>query len=221
MPPRARASLWARLAGGLAEPGLFPAAPGEWQQLEVPLERVARTGHAILADDRDQGKAWSIPLAPLAGYLRGAVDADGDGWHRRPDLTAEQAALWVEARAVLGLPPWLRRVGPRTPVARPPHIFANVKSKCFCDNGRHQCQKANHSCMRRIVDCSRAPHARGWRAVARAGRAVLRRVGGSAELESLADARPRLDRMLGQLTRSSPECLACGAPPAAPQRHHS
>ena len=59
----------------------------------------------------------------------------------------------------------------------PPLMFGFVKSKCFSDDGVRKCLKAGHSCVRRVLDMSSIPNARGWKTVARAIRGTVAEAG--------------------------------------------
>ena len=95
-------------------------------------------------------------------------------WARRDDLRPRNVSVWLWARAFWGLPAWLRR-GKWATVGNVkfPTVFPLVKGKCFSVTGTRKCQKAGHSCMRRVVDCAGAPGAKGNVVIGRAGRAFL------------------------------------------------
>ena len=164
-----------------------------------------------MGDDRDSNKAWLMSAPSMIGYLQGAIEADTQTWRRRDDLTPAMTCCWLEARSVLGLPFFLRRWrGPRA--LCPLTLFPLVKSKCFSDQGIHRCQKPLHSCWRRVIDCSSAPYASGWRTMSRAGRGALRAIGWGKELWSIGEARAKVDRMLSSLAPPAASCQRCQCP---------
>ena len=168
-------------------------------------------GMVLVGDDRDSNKAWLMSAPSMIGYLQGAIEADTQTWRRRDDLAPAMTCCWLEARSVLGLPSFLRRWrGPRA--LCPPTLFPLVKSKCFSDQGIHRCQKPLHSCWRRVIDCSSAPYASGWRTMSRAGRGALRAIGWGKELWSIGEARAKVDRMLSSLAPPAASCQRCQCP---------
>ena len=79
------------------------------------------------------------------------------------------------AKANLGLPLFLRSLaGPKRHGL--PVLFGFVKSKCFNDTGERTCKKANHSCIRRVLNASQCPHAFGWKVIGRAVRGTMQAI---------------------------------------------
>ena len=92
-----------------------------------------------------------------------------------------------------------------------PHAFPLIKSKCVAADGVHTCSKPGHSCFRRVIDASQPLAKRGWRALSRGARGVLRLAGISLEVWDLRSARTALDDMLDGLTEPpTSTCCRCG-----------
>ena len=136
--------------------------------------------------------------------------SDPGTWCPRSDLHPDQVTSYMWARSKLGLPDWLRRSN--ATACRPPSVFPLVKSKCYRDDGTRLCTKKAHSCWRRVIDCSGLPFARGWKAVARAARAVVKASKLTRELFNISHLRPELQACLLQLDAPPLcHCARCGA----------
>jgi len=188
LPQRAFVAGFSKLMALVRGPQIFPEVPRLWADFQVPLgEAAARSrdwrqgGMVLVGDDRDANKAWLLSAPSMIGYLRSSIEADFHTWRRRDDITPDMACCWLEACSILGLPSFLRRWRGTRRLA-PPTLFPLVKSKCFLDQGVHLCCKPLRSCWRRVIDCSSAPYAAGWRAVSRAGRGALRAISWGKEL---------------------------------------
>ena len=129
-----------------------------------------------LHDDRDPDVIWAGDSEELGAYLEASLQNDPI-WCHRPDISVAEARTWEVTKALLGIPKILRPLwqSPRwRDFAAVPHVFPNVKQKCFALDGRHFCSKVGHSCWRRIVDSSRSVGKHGWKVLARGVRGVLR-----------------------------------------------
>ena len=219
LPARAVSVGYAMLHSKLRDSAVFPECPSIWRRLQGPLEETAafgldwaQGGAAIIGDDRDVGKVWLLDPPAMMGYLEASLEQDGTNWRRRPDVSPSAAACWIEARGILGLPPWLRRWRSPQQTSRPPVLFPLVKSKCFSDRGFHICRKHLHSCWRRVIDCSSMPFSYGWKVMARAGRCALQSLGWGHELWNPTAAREAIDDMLAGLAPLASHCSRCGCP---------
>ena len=194
----------------VAEEFVPEAKPPLWDQMEQPMRGVMHQGWALIGDDRDAGKVWRVRPEEMFLHMTSAMLDDPATWCPWPDLHPDQVVSYMWARSKLGLPGWLRKSA--APTCRPPSVFPLVKSKCFLDDGTRRCTKVAHSCWRRVIDCSGLPFARGWKAIARAARAVVRTSGLSRELFNIAQLRPELQE--GLLRLNAPpvcKCSRCGA----------
>ena len=111
-----------------------------------------------------------------------------------------------------GLPAWLERGRLATAGnVKFPSVFPLVKGKCFSVTGARKCQKAGHSCMRRVVDCAEAPGAKGNVVIGRAVRAFLDNSGISAEVFNISRVRARLQSAMDDLRAPATcSCQRCG-----------
>ena len=176
------------LQSGLLQ-SCFPDAPPEWTALQSPMELVAPDlkGQAVIGDDKDHSKIWVADQVDLCRYVAKCVEMD-QTWARRDDLRPRDVSVWLWARAFLGFPAWLRRGKLATAGnVKFPTVFPLVKGKCFSVTGTRKCEKAGHSCMRRVVDCA----------------------GGQKEMWLLGVVVERFWRILGSLQRSSTFPGAC------------
>ena len=132
-------------------------------------------GKPVIGDDKGHSKIWVADQVDLCRYVAECVEMD-QTWSRRDDLRPRDVSVWLWARAFWGLPAWLRR-GKLATVGNVkfPTVFPLVKGKCFSVTGTRKCQKAGHSCMRRVVDCAGALGAKGNVVIGRAGRGFLQR----------------------------------------------
>ena len=130
----------------------FPDAPPEWIALQSRMELVAPDlkGKAVIGDDKDHSKIWVADQVDLCRYVTECVEMD-ETWARRDDLRPRDVPVWLWARAFWGLPAWLRR-GKLATAGNVKFVFPLVKGKCFSVTGTRKCEKAGHSCMRRVVD---------------------------------------------------------------------
>ena len=150
----------------------FREAPPEWSALQSPMELVKPdlTGKAVIGDDKDHSKIWVTDQVDLR-YVAQCVELDQAS--RRDDLRPRDVSVWLWARAIWGLPAWLRRGRlVTTGQAKLPTVFPLVKGKCFGVTGNRKCEKRGHSCMRRVVDCAGAPRAKENVVIGRCGSSV-------------------------------------------------
>ena len=90
-----------------------------------------------------------------------------------------------------------------------PYTYGTFKAKCFRD-GLHTCQKAGHSCMRKIVSFAGWPSRRRWRFVHKALETLVRSFVMSDEVWGLKDE-PLLRILVGRLLVVAVEKqAACG-----------
>ena len=126
--------------------------------MQSPMELVAPDlkGKAVIGDDKDHSKIWVADQGDLCRYVAECVEMD-QTWAKRDDLRARDVSVCLWARAFWGLPAWLRRGKLATAGnVKFPTLFPLVKGKCFSVTGTRKCEKAGHSCMRRVVDCAGA-----------------------------------------------------------------
>ena len=166
-------------------------------------------GKAVIGDDKDHSKIWVADQGDLCRYVAECVEMD-QTWARRDDLRPRDVWLW--ARAFWGLPAWLRRGKLATNGnVKFPTVFHLVKGKCFSVTGSRKCEKAGHSCMRRVVDCAGAPGAKGNVVIGRAGRAFLDSSGISAEVFNISRVRARTQHAMDGLSAPATcSCQRCG-----------
>ena len=161
----------------------FPDPPPEWLALQSPMELVAPDlrGKAVIGDDKDHSKIWVADPGDLCRYVAECVEID-KSWAKREDLRPRDVSVWLWACVFWGVFAWLRRGKlATTGNVKFPTVFPLVKGKCLSVTGSRKCEKAGHSCMRRVVDCAGAPGAKGNVVIGRAGRAFLDNSGISAE----------------------------------------
>ena len=195
----------------------IPARPPLWQGQETHLQQQLRRvrGQVLAADDRRPDRIWAGDRGQLMAYYLAAADAD-PGWHRQPQLTDADGRAWQWARAQAGLPVFLRPRAPSLGSTRSqdlsmPHSFPLIKSKCVAPDGVHTCRKLGHSCFRRVVDASQLLAKRGWKAVSRGARGVLRVACVSREVWDMRCARAELDAMMADLRApATRDCCRCG-----------
>ena len=183
--------------------------PPQWQRMERPMYEALESGMVLVGDDRDACKVWCVDGREMFAYMVKECQLDL-AWSMRRDLTPSDVCQFSVARAMLGLPAWLRR-GEPGPV-RSPSIFPLIKSKCFADDGTKTCVKPGHSCWRRVVDCSQVAWPRAWKAVARGTRGLLRTLNLSHEVFDLSKARHHIDEMVSSIQAHSDMCWKCGTP---------
>ena len=187
-----------------------PFCPSEWQLLEDHLQQlvVSASDGIFFGDDKSATKLWSVKANELHCYMLSTL-LSTPGWSiTRMSL---QAALAYEVgRAKACLPPFLTR-RPVTGNAAPPSMFPLCKSKCFTDDGDKKCVVQGHSCMRRVIDCSRAPFRFAWRMISRGARGVIASVCVTHELFDLDMLRPMLDARLKALSHSDAGCCCARA----------
>ena len=117
--------------------------------LQHPTGLMAGNSVSLAGDDRDPGRAWTASTFELILYVLGSLLNPANGWTHRPELSVSSVVPYLHARALLGLPHWLR-TAPRR-VSRCPSLFPLVKSKCFDVGGKCICpavQKGEyHNCI--------------------------------------------------------------------------
>ena len=196
-----------------------PPPPAPWSAFERPMMEATKTHRVILQDDRKPGKAWGIDTRDLVFSMLAQLHADR-GWVQRPDLRPRHVLVWLRARAVLGLPGFLRRAEfgkkRRGALQKPPGMFPLIKSKCIRNDGVRMCTKPQHSCWRRVLDMSQTPFATGWRTVARAVRGVVDVLCGREllDMSRAADGlRDTVQKLLPPELNAdgSCSCMRCGA----------
>lgn len=84
--------------------------PRGWEP-EAPLREAVRSRAALLLDDRDPTKAWTVSACDLGFALSLGVLQDGAVRSQRANVTCAAVIAWIYARAQLGLPSVLRRTG--------------------------------------------------------------------------------------------------------------
>ena len=85
----------------------IPVPPELWAQSEKVMHHAVASQDIIAQDDRNSGKAWCMQGRDAVAAMLAQLHRDV-GWHQRPDLRPRQVVTWLRARAVLGLPPFLR-----------------------------------------------------------------------------------------------------------------
>lgn len=113
-----------------------------------------RTDARIVGDDKDQSRAWSIKTHDMVSYLVNGFLQAAANWRFCPGLSPSSLMQYLYARALYGLPVWLR--SPRQ-LASPTTMFHLIKRKCFASDGTHMCRIPGHGCWRRLIDSSRMP----------------------------------------------------------------
>ena len=202
--------------------------PDRWRQLEQPLREAVEQVEgeskdkgtlpmALMQDDRQPGRAWMIPGRELICHLFHELINDTQ-WEFCPQFSVHDLFQWQAAKAKLGLPSFLQR-WPRLPGREigVPTIFAFVKSKCW-QTGVRTCQKAGHSCWRRVLDMATVIHVRGWKVMARATRGVVASLPASHEVPDMAAVRDELRHLCCEVGPPLPhqwradgslQCLTC------------
>ena len=220
LPSRARGAMttfWMKFLGEWH----LPRPPEEWRAYELVMHGAAQKGRTLVPDDRDPAKAWSVRTEELVCHLLASTLED-EMWMQCPSIQPCGVLQWLHSRAFLGLPGFLRKfvqpTGGRQCSA--PLMFGFIKSKCFTDDGVRKCLKAGHSCVRRVLDMSCIPNARGWKTVARAIRGTVAETGLGKEVFALRDIVTKLREKVGALQRAVPAeawtggavCRCCGKP---------
>ena len=167
IPQRTHAQLYGTMCGILESIHKVGAPPGQWVELEVPLEAAVRGGAVILADDREANKAWCVDRQELFLCLKSQLLQNKHTWTHRPGLQESDVCTLHLTESLLGLPDWIRAGYRGVGNIRPACLFPLVKSTCFLDSGVRRCCKVGHSCMKRVIDCSSVD--RAIRTVARLG----------------------------------------------------
>ena len=88
------------------------------------------SGLVLVGDDRDACKMWCVDGREMFAHVVEECQPD-PAWTMRRDFTPHDVCQFSVARAVLGLPAWLRRGEPGC--VRSPSIFPLTKSRCFAD----------------------------------------------------------------------------------------
>ena len=222
LPSRARGALttfWLEFLGAWH----LPRPPETWREYELVMRGAAKRGRTLVPDDRDPAKAWSVRTEELVCHLLVSTLED-KMWSQRPGIQPAGVLQWLHGRAFLGIPGFLRKhvrpTGDRQCSA--PLMFGFVKSKCFTDEGARLCVKAGHSCVRRVLDMSCIPNARGWKTMARAIRGTVADTGLGKEVFACRDVVPRLREKVEALRYEVPAkawkgdwtCPCCCSPTA-------
>ena len=197
-----------RMAVGLDDANV-DLPPLRWQQFEEELEQVVAGSPCIIHDDKLASKAWSCnPLEFFASLL--ASLAEDPLWSIHSELSVEDVKAASYAKALLGIPSYLRSRAPKHRDPEVPKLFAFVKSKCFTDTGEKVCRKPGHSCCRRVVDTASVAFSSAWKVLGRAARAVVESLGGS-EIFDQSRAGTKLQEMLEGLAPPCSSCKVCGS----------
>ena len=188
----------------------LPSPPDMWARSEGQLKRIVLSSRCRVYDDKLSTNVWTCIGAELFAAILAALADDGS-WSVLPNLNAEDVRAVGHARALLGIPWFLRgRVG-RSVVPGVPRLFAFIKSKCFSDQGVKCCTKPQHSCFRRVIDTSSVGFASAWRVLGRAVRAVTQAIGGH-EVYDQSLAGQQLVQMLESLNPAATACKVCAVP---------
>ena len=191
---------------------LFPEPPGPWASAEtVMFCKLQHVGDdaVIFGDDKKRDRLWFCDSSELHVYTLGQLLSQ-DAW--APTKMSPATLLSYEiGRAQAALPRFLTR-RPLGSNIGPPTLFPLCKSKCFTALGEHVCSKVGHSCMRRVINCSRMPYKYAWRLVSRAIRAVVISVGISQEIADLGALRGVLDSRMEAIapTKGASACCRVG-----------
>ena len=145
----------------------FPDVPPDWSALQrtVELAKPDLKGKAVIGGDKDHSKIWVSDEGELNRYVVQCVEAD-HAWARTDDLEPSDVTVWLWARAIWGLLPWLRRE--KACEYRPieiPDSFPLVKASALT--------RLDVENVKREVDCDGAPGAKGNVVNGRAGRPFL------------------------------------------------
>ena len=182
--------------------------PAQWARYEFLMSSMVLQSKVRVFDDKLSTKIWSCSAVQLFATLVASLEQD-ELWSLHPRLTITDVQAAGHAKAVLGIPWFLRtRVGLRGQPGYP-KLFAFVKSKCFADSGKKVCQKPNHSCFRRVMDTSQVAFASSWKVLGRAVRAVMQAIGGH-EVYDQSEAGERVAALFSSLGPPASQCKVCG-----------
>ena len=90
-----------------------------------------------------------------------------------------------------------------------PYTYGTFKAKCFRD-GLHTCQRAGHSCMRKIVSFAGWPSRRRWRFVHKALETLVRSFVMSDEVWGLKDVCKVMDSRMSTACAHTCRSFTCG-----------
>ena len=146
-----------------------------------------RKEKVLVPDDRQKKHMWLVPCLVYQWFLFHFACL-AVSWERAY-ITVDVADEWCRACLSVLLPPALLKffvLG--RPTVQAGGSLQIMKSQCF-GSGARLCQKAGHSCFRKIVSyMSSFPAWRCWRFIHRAPEAVVRLTGMGDEVWSLKDA---------------------------------
>ena len=78
----------------------------------------------LISDDKQADCVWTADGPDIIRWLHQTAELDDD-WKVRYDLTCYDISVWLWARAMDGLPPWLRKgtmMPPATKITNPPYV---------------------------------------------------------------------------------------------------
>ena len=184
----------------------LPEAPAQWSLLESAMQRQLKGSTCVVLDDKLPSKLWACEPLELFAFMLANVRAD-PMWKVHVHINKQSLHAINHAKAILGLPLFLRS-GATSKRHGLPVLFGFIKSKCFNDAGVKTCKKANHSCIRRVLDTSQCPHAFGWKVIGRAVRGTMQSIEGH-EVFDQSQAIPAVIKCLGALQSGSGVCKRC------------
>ena len=123
--------------------------------MEASLQVPRGPDRCLFGDDKSQGRAWTADLPQLHAFMISSVLYD-KAW-KLCSLGHEIVKDFEAARASFSLPAFCRRYSVGPSAVGLPQFFPLCKSKCFDPaTGIRTCPKApQHSCMRRVINCSK------------------------------------------------------------------
>ena len=170
------------------------------------MQRQLKGSACVVLDDKLPFKLWACDPLELFAFMLANVSSD-PMWKVHVNIDKRSLHAINHAKANLGLPLFLRSLaGPKRHGL--PVLFGFVKSKCFNDTGERTCKKANHSCIRRVLDTSQCPHAFGWKVIGRAVRGTMQAIQ-CREVFDQSRAIPAVTACLEELQPGSGICKRC------------
>ena len=166
----------------------------------------------LVTDDKNHKKAWGCSFETLRELAAEVAMSRVPAWSPAP-FSRKSVGEFVHGAFATALPAFLKK-GPRKKEWRLPTASVQIKGKCFASGLGRTCLDQNHSCLRKVVNWSVAPFAKGWRAIGRAITCMIRRVPGSREVWSLADVPSAIEDRVRSLQPPSSCCQrpGCNAP---------
>ena len=169
----------------------------------APMKNMVGKG-AVIPDDKLKHVAWGMPVVAYH-VLCMVFLVLSTSWSLASLSPVEANGLLVtRLLGILG-PKLARRFGIVSGVWLLPRGYVTIKSKCFAvgDKVGRACDKARHSCARKICSYSKWPKKLAWRRMNRAIDIVIKKVSPGAEVWGLDDAAQRLHKGLEKLKPSS------------------